>query len=65
MRFRTWLAYLILGRPKSMEQEIQEVYKDIWPKHRAYKDDTLNSLRSAYLKWTSRMDAVSSDEQQD
>lgn len=52
MRIRVWIASLLLGRTGVMEQEVQMVYKDIWPKHEFYKEDTLKTLRAAYLKWT-------------
>lgn len=44
---RLWLARMILGDPGTIEEEAQRLYGSIIPKHRDYKQQTLNSIRLA------------------
>jgi hypothetical protein len=49
-RFKVWLACKLLGRPESVEREVEYAYANIWPKHEAYEKQNKIVLREVFLR---------------
>ena len=47
-RFKTWLAWRLLGEPEEVSREVEYVYAEIWPKHDVYEAKTKLVLREVF-----------------